>query len=149
MDASDTVAEQASGGNDGDAVVATGDITGKTHAVFASAPLITHVSSTITKTLAWDGVCATGEAERAEATIVFKVKAVEADIYVPDEFVEDIDETDTTYGSGSTYFLDQGAGTEPTPVALASSDASTSTNGLVVYKGQEKTFTYKETITAL
>jgi len=149
MDASDTVAEQASGGNDGDAVVATGDITGKTHAVFASAPLITFVSSTIVKTLACDGVCAAGEAERAEATIVFTVKAVEADVYVPDEFVEDTDETDTTYGSGSTYFLDEHAGTEPTPVALASSDASTSTNGWVVYKGQTKTFTYKVTLTAL
>ncbi|KKS58031.1 MAG: Cell wall-associated hydrolase, invasion-associated protein [Candidatus Nomurabacteria bacterium GW2011_GWF1_42_40] len=149
MDASDTVAEQASGGNDGDAVTATGDITGKTHAVFASAPLITHVSSTITKTLACDGVCAAGEAERAEATITFTVKAVEADVYVPDEFVEDTDETDTTYGSGSTYFLDEHAGTEPTPVALASSDASTSTNGWIVYKGEEKTFTYKVTITAL
>ena len=149
MDASDTVAEQSSGGNNGDAVVATGDITGKTHAVFASAPLITLVSSTIAKTLACDGVCAAGEAERAEATVVFTVKAVEADVYVPDEFVEDIDETDTTYGSGSTYFLDEHSGTEPTPVALASSDASTSTNGWVVYKGQTKTFTYKVTLTAL
>jgi len=149
IDASDTVAEQASGGDDGDSVTATGDITGETHAVFVDAPVITLESSTIVKTLACDGACATGEAERAEATFTFTVEAVGADIYLPDEYVEDADETDSTYGSGSTFFLDEHGGTEPTASALAETDdADTSTNGWKVLKGQTRTFVYKVTLTA-
>lgn len=149
IDASDTVAEQASGGNDGDAVTATGDIAGEDHAYFVDAPMITHVSSTITKTLACDGVCASGEAERAEAVITYKVKAVNADVYLPDELAEDADESDTTYGTGSTYFLDEHGGTEPTAVAvLTTTNATTDANGWVVRKGEEKTFKMNVTITA-
>jgi hypothetical protein len=149
IDASDSVAEQASGGNEGDSVTATGDIAGEDHAYFVDAPVITHVSSDITKTLACDGACASGEAERAEATITYTVKAVDADVYLPDELAEDADESDTTYGTGSTYFLDEHGGTEPTAVAvLTSSDAETDANGWVVRKGEEKTFKMNVTITA-
>ena len=149
IDASDTVAEQASGGNDGDTVTPTGDIAGEDHAYFVDAPEITHVSSTITKTLACDGACASGEKERAEAVITYKVHAVDADIYLPDELAEDADETDTTYGTGSTYYLDEHGGTEPTAVAvLTSTDAETDANGWVVRKGQTKTFKANVTITA-
>ncbi len=149
MDASDTVAEMASGGDDGDSVTATGDITGETHAIFADAPEITLVSSTITKTVACDGACASGSAERAEAVFEYTVKAVDSDIYLPDELVEDADETDSTYGSGSTFFLDEHGGTEPTASAInTTTGADTSTNGWVVRKGQTKTFKAYVTITA-
>ncbi len=149
IDASDTVAEQASGGNTGDSITVTGDITGQVHALFVDAPEIALVSAVLTKTLACDGVCAGGEAERAEAVITYTVKAVGADVYLPDELVEDADESDTTYGTGSTYFLKEGAGTEPTATALlTTTNASTDTNGWVVRKGETKTFKAYVTITA-
>jgi len=152
IDASDVIAEQASGGDAGDSITPTGDIAGNDHAYFTDAPIITLVSSTITKTLACDGICASGEAERAEAVIKYTVEAPAGqDIYLPDEFAQDTDETDTTYGTGSTFYVDEtGSANTATASLLATSDsaAETDTNGWVVRAGQKAEFTASVTVTA-
>ncbi len=147
LDAADqTKVEQNSGPDAGDSITPTGNPDGGTHGLYVDAPQITLKTNSITKTC--ESADCPGNDEQAEAKFVFDVKAVGSDIYIANAVAEDVNEADTTYGSGTTFFMDENGGTEPTASTVMQSTADTSTNGWVVREGETKQFTVTINLTA-
>jgi len=107
----------------------TGAFAGKTLHFFNVIPTLTFVSSSISLT-------SDSAMKQADATLVFKVKANGADIYIGKTHAnlgtvnQNLDGTDTVIGSGNS-----------SAVSISSDATSVDANSYVIYNGEEKTVT--------